>query len=69
MAIGPLCIPTLREDVLRLRQAEILEDADVRRLELLARDAIVRAIPDSPARRARARHTLRHWPMRPAQIH
>lgn len=69
MAIGPLCIPTLRQEVLKLRQADILEDADTRRLEVLARDAVECPAPDSSAHRAEAGQRARHRPMRPAHTH
>lgn len=72
MAIGVTCIPTVREEIVRLRQAELRAQMKARQLELLARDADERD-PRVPVARRGAKGALRrshrHWPARFAHIH
>lgn len=72
MAIGMTCTPTVREEVVRLRQADLLDEVAARQLELLAREADNRG-PQEPATRrgagaARSR-SHRHWPARLVHTH
>lgn len=68
MAIGMFCIPTIREEIVGLRQADIVREVDERRLELLALEsqAPIAAHEAVPAETASPH---RHWPMRPAHTH
>ena len=72
MAIGMICIPTVREEVVRLRQADLLDEVDARQLELLAHGSDEREPQklDAPRGAAVARRlSHRHWPVRLAHTH
>lgn len=66
MAVGPICIPTIREDVVRLRQADLVREAAEHELELLARDQDGRRRHAPAATRV---STRRHLPLRPVRTH
>lgn len=72
MAVGMSCIPTVREEIVRLRQAELIDEVDALQLELMARDRDERRAGEPVGRRnaraARAR-SHRHWPARLAHTH
>lgn len=69
MALGPTCIPTIREEVVRLQQADLLHPAEA---SLLADEAGRRRDQKTGARNSPvARHPWRHrhWPARAAHTH
>lgn len=70
MAIGMFCIPTIREEIVGLRQADIVREVDERQLELLALELLEHE-PPAPVDReaAKTRVSHRHWPMRPVHTH
>ena len=72
IAVGMTCIPTLREEVVRLRQVDLLDQAEARQLELLAREIDERE-PRAPVARQGPKGALRRshhrWPARLAHTH
>ena len=69
MAVGMTCIPTIREEVVRLHQADVLHEAEE---GLLARRANHRSAPQTIAsHRPAARHPRwrAHRPMRLTHSH
>ena len=72
MAIGMSCIPTVREEIVRLRQAELLAETDARQLELMASDADEPRVQERAGRRIAGTawtHPRRHWPARLVHTH
>ena len=65
MALDMTCIATIREDVLRLRHADLVDELDRRQLELASRERRTREPSLAPTRRRRSQH----WPLRPVRIH
>ena len=69
MAVGPTCIPTIREEVVRLQQADLLQAAEA---SLLAHEAGRRSARKTGAGASPvATHARRHrrWPLRAAHTH
>jgi hypothetical protein len=71
MAIGMTCIPTLREEVVRLRQVDLLDQVEARRLESLAHETTERARVLVARHEAKGapRRSHRRWPARLAHTH
>ena len=69
MAMGPTCIQTIREEVVRLQQADLLRAAEA---NLLAYEAGRRSAQKTVARNgwvATHPRRRRHWPARAAHTH
>lgn len=69
MAIGMFSIPTIREEIVALRQADLDREIDARQLELLALETKSRALTASRAEVTERALSHRHWPLRPAHTH
>lgn len=69
MAMGATCIPTIREEVVRLHEADRLHGAE---LGMLANEARRRSAQKTSAGRAPLATHARphgHWPLRAAHTH
>ena len=69
MALDLTCTPSIREEVVRLRKADILHALDV---SLIAHEAAGRSAPSSSASRdaaTRRGRSHRHWPSKLVHAH
>lgn len=69
MSVGMFCIPTVREEIVALQQADVVREIDARQLELLARESKSEARRASRAEATEKPLSHRHWPLRPAHTH
>ena len=69
MALGATCIPTIREEIVRLQQADLLHAAEASLLvhEAGRRSAQKTGARNSPVATHPRRH--RHWPLRASHTH
>ena len=66
MALGMTCIPTIHEEVARLRQADVLHKLENGALAHEVAAGSARKTIDAAATRRRPR---RHWQLRPGHTH
>lgn len=66
MALGMTCIPTIREEVVRLRQADILHELEN---GAPAHEVAARRAQKTIDAAATQRPSRRHWQSRPVHIH